>query len=135
MADARELSLPRVGLVSMVQLSVGGLLGSSVDAAMPPADLNTATGQLAVEVLSTGAMVGVLVAAGDRYLLDAVDPDGQAGGGMYFLGLVSSMPEFAKKVKMLSGRARVAVLDWVYSNKTASATDADPALGRPDHTQ
>ncbi len=73
----------------------------------PEASTNTSTGVLMLEVAAEAAAISAVMAISDRTLLQAIDPQGESGGGLYFLGLVYTTPGFQSKTKILAARARI----------------------------
>lgn len=101
--------MPRVALLSGVQFTLGTAVGTVFESLFPVVNPRSSTGMMLVEVAAEAAVLGAVVAMSDRTVLNAIDPDNEAGGGMYFLGLAYSTPSLAAKSKILAGRARLVV--------------------------
>lgn len=104
--DTRALNVARSALVSGVQYAAGLAIGSTIDSLAPAPTTDVSTTQLMLEVFAQAALTGAVVAVSDRTMLASIDPDDNAGGGMYFLGLVHASPSLTAKAGMLVSRAR-----------------------------
>lgn len=78
-----------------------------MEALFPAASDKTSTGVLMLEVAAEAAAISAIMAISDRTLLQSIDPQGESGGGLYFLGLVYTTPAFQVKTKILAARARI----------------------------
>lgn len=101
------VQLPRVALVGGTQFILGSAVGAAMEALFPAASDKTSTGVLMLEVAAEAAAISAIMAISDRTLLQAIDPQGESGGGLYFLGLVYTTPAFQVKTKILAARARI----------------------------
>lgn len=107
MSQVQPLNIPRSALQSAVQFSAGALAGSVVEMIMGKVQEDTPTSQLMLEIGLQTALLGVVSAVSDRTWMSRIDPNGDAGGGMYFFGFVSASPELKAKIEVVAARARV----------------------------
>lgn len=107
MEQLPPLNVSRGALISVAHVGFGGVAGAVVDTMFPQATEDSATSTIATQLALQGAAMGVVSAISDRTWMQAIDPTQQAGGGMFFMGLVVASPEFKAKTELLIGRGRV----------------------------
>lgn len=102
------MSLSRSALSGVGQFALGTTGGVLVDGLFPEPDPNANPWQELLEVLGEIALTAVVMAGAGRAFA-AADPDNLTGGGMFFLGVISSQPGLKAKLESQTRRLRLSM--------------------------
>jgi len=109
---------------SGVQYGLGMAAGSLTETIMGKVHADTPTPQLMLEIALHSALIGVITSVSDRTWIAAMDPQEEAGSGMFLLGILASSPQLRAKTEVVNGRARV-----FFRSMGAAMTDVE---SKPD---
>lgn len=120
MSALNELS--QIALASVVEYGAGFVSGLMVDNVFPsPLDAKKSASQELIEVGAQVALDGILISQFGSYLTRSLNPGNVTGGGLFFLGLVSTQDNFRLRAKRLASRVKIAALDFVDEEIAAAA--------------
>lgn len=129
MSALNEIS--QIALASVVEYSAGFVSGLLVDNVFPsPLDANKTASQELIEIGAQVALDGILISQFGNYLTRSLNPGNSTGGGLFFLGLVSTQDNFRLRAKRLAGRVKIAALDFVDAEVAAAANAQKEQVSR-----
>lgn len=130
MSVANELG--QIALASVVEYGAGFISGLLVDNVFPsPLDANKSASQELIEVGAQAGLDGILISQFGSYLTRSLNPGNVTGGGLFFLGLVSTQDNFRIRSKRLANRVKIAALDMIDVEVAAAVKAKQESVAAP----